>query len=164
VNYDYRKLKPQHFSAVLAGLSVLLAILIVLKLISLAEASVHLEKLTRDATKQSNAEDLQAALEPSKQRADALKKKNMFMPPPPKPQPPMVSGILGEKAFINGKWYKVGQTAAQAKILVIDAASVTIDWQGKEKVLTPMSMPSASKTSQPAAKSPQRPGRKAFRR
>jgi len=163
VNYDYRKLKAQHFSVVLVGLSVLLAVLIVLKLGSLAWASAHLEK-AKDATKQSSAEDLQAALELSKQRAEALKKKNMFMPPPPKPQPPMVSGILGEKAFINGKWYKVGQTAAQAKILVIDAASVTIDWQGKEKVLTPMSMPSASKTSQPAAKSPQRPGRKAFRR
>ena len=73
-----------------------------------------------------------------KEKVEGLKKKNMFMPPPAKPKPPTVTGILGHSALINGKWHKVGETAAGAKIIAIHATEIKIMWEGKEMSLAPI--------------------------
>jgi len=90
----------------------------------------------------------------SKKLADALKQKDLFQPPPPKPQPPQeAQGILGDQALIAGKWYKVGDTVPPgAKVLKIEAAKVTLDWEGKEMVLAPINAASAP----PPAKEPEK--------
>ena len=77
--------------------------------------------------------------------ADALQNKNLFAEPPKPPQPPkQCSAILGDEAFIDGKWVKVGNTVgAGAKIVAIDAAQVKLDWNGKEITLAPIKVASA---------------------
>jgi len=90
----------------------------------------------------------------SKKLADALKQKDLFQPPPPKPQPPKeAQGILGDQALIAGKWYKVGDTVPPgAKVLKIEAAKITLEWEGKEMVLAPINAASAP----PPAKEPEK--------
>jgi hypothetical protein len=74
-----------------------------------------------------------------------LKKNNLFSPPPPWENPvKAVLGILDDEAYINGKWYKVGAKIGDAKIVAIDAASVTTEWEGKKKVFYPVDAESSS--------------------
>ena len=83
-------------------------------------------------------EQISEALAPGRKITEALKAKNMFMPPPPKPQPPTVKGILGQEAFINGQWKKVGDQVGGALIKTILPMKVIIEWEGKELEIIPM--------------------------
>ncbi len=75
----------------------------------------------------------------AKSEADALKKKNLFMPKPPRQNPiKEVMGILGNEALINGKWHKAGAAVGDAKILAVEPTRVRISWNGQEKELAPM--------------------------
>ncbi len=71
--------------------------------------------------------------------AEALKKKNMFAPPAPKPKQPSCSGIFGDMAIFGDKCYKVGENAGGAKILEVGANFVKIEWEGKPVDLWPFS-------------------------
>jgi hypothetical protein len=71
--------------------------------------------------------------------ADALKKKNMFVPQPPKPNPPQCYGIIGSSAIIDGKYYKAGDKFGSAEIVAVGPKDVTILWDGKEMKLVPFS-------------------------
>ena len=64
----------------------------------------------------------------------------MFVPPPPKPQPPNeVKGIFGDQALIGDKWYQVGDTIPPgAKVSAIEATLIKIEWEGKEMILAPI--------------------------
>lgn len=72
--------------------------------------------------------------------AKVLKEKNMFVPPPPKPQPPgAVQAIFGKEALITGKWYKKGDTIPPGAILKeIGATEIVIEWDGDERRLAPI--------------------------
>lgn len=72
--------------------------------------------------------------------AKALKEKNLFVPPPPKPQPPReVRGIFGDRAFINNQWYEEGDTIPPgATLKKINATYVILEWEGKEMKLAPI--------------------------
>ena len=85
---------------------------------------------------------------------ESLKKKNLFVPPPPKPKPPrQCQGIFGDEVLINGKWYKVGDTVPPgAKVLAIEAASVKLEWKGKEIIMAPIKAASSSRPSKSPAK------------
>jgi len=75
----------------------------------------------------------------AKSVADALKKKNLFTPTPPKENPVKeVMGILGSEALINGKWHKAGDSVGDAKILAIEPTKVRVSWNGQEKEFAPM--------------------------
>ena len=98
---------------------------------------------------------------------ESLKKKNIFVPPPPKPKPPrQCQGIFGDEVLINGKWYKVGDTVPSgAKVLAVEAASVKLEWEGKEIILAPIQSATSSGAKPPAKKAPRRtkktnPGKK----
>ncbi|MCK5270964.1 MAG: hypothetical protein KAJ52_00240 [Sedimentisphaerales bacterium] len=98
---------------------------------------------------------------------ESLKKKNIFVPPPPKPKPPkQCQGIFGDQVLINGKWYKVGDTVPPgAKVLAVEAASVKLEWKGKEIILAPIKAATTSGPKPPAKKAPRRtkktnPGKK----
>jgi len=89
---------------------------------------------------------------------ESLKEKNMFVPPPPKPKPPrQCQGIFGDEVLINGKWYKVGDTVPPgAKILTVEAASVKLEWEGREIILAPIQSATSSGAKPPAKKAPRR--------
>jgi hypothetical protein len=51
-----------------------------------------------------------------------------------------VEGILGDTAFINGGWRKVGDEIGGAKVLEITPTYVKVVWEGQEKVFSPFDM------------------------
>lgn len=132
--------------------AVILALLSVTRLASLTASVADLDKTAQaPSPAQTDASQLEKHLAYNKEKADALKKKNMVLPPTPKPSAPTCAGILGDQALINGKWYNVGETAAEAKILAIAAKHVKIEWQGKEMDLEPIKAVSAAPADAPAA-------------
>jgi hypothetical protein len=86
-----------------------------------------------------DSNDVEAPLTQAKSVAEALKKKNLFAPPAPKQNPVQeVSGILGDEALINGKWYKAGSSVGDAKILAVEPTKVKVAWNGQEKEFSPI--------------------------
>jgi hypothetical protein len=49
-----------------------------------------------------------------------------------------VLGIMGQEALINDKWYKVGDSVADARITAIEPTKVRIVWNGQEKEFAPI--------------------------
>jgi len=66
-----------------------------------------------------------------------MKKRNLFAPPGKKPGLPACTGLLGDKAFIDGQWYKAGDTAGGVRIVSVGAKDVTVLLEGVEKKLVP---------------------------
>lgn len=88
---------------------------------------------------QPDANGLHEHIAKSRAIADELTKRNLFAPLPPKPHPvTAVAGILGNEVLIDHKWYKIGDTIADAKVVAIEPTSVLIEWQGTEKEFSPM--------------------------
>ena len=95
---------------------------------------------------------LKQSLGEAKKTADTLKQNNLFVKTPPKQHPvKQVEGILGSEAFIAGKWYKVGDKIADAKIVTISATKVEIEWDGKKTSFSPIGAASSSPPAPPAA-------------
>jgi hypothetical protein len=119
----------------------ILGLLILVRLGSFFATSAKMERLVEEAVAQSKPDpnDTKDYIAKFKEVADELKKKNMFAPPPPKPGWPVsrVEGILGDTAFINGGWRKVGDDIGGAKVLEIKPTYVRVVWEGKEKTLSP---------------------------
>jgi hypothetical protein len=84
---------------------------------------------------ETSKEHLDKSLATQRERVELLKASNAFVPPPPKPSPPGVTGIFGREAFMNGKWVKVGDSVGPAKVLEIHVDRVIIEWEGKNKTL-----------------------------
>ncbi|UCG55821.1 MAG: hypothetical protein JSU70_13230 [Phycisphaerales bacterium] len=148
--------------AVLVGVSVLLAVMVLVKVTSFLATSAKAENMVRMAELRADPspEDMKTHLAGSKAVADGLKKKNLFAPPPPRQNPVQaVIGILGNRALINDKWYEVGDTVGDAKVVAIEATRVKIEWDGREKTFTPIT---SSGESGPGG--PRRPGSRPARR
>ena len=47
-------------------------------------------------------------------------------------------GILGREALIGDKWYKVGDSVGDAKIVAIEPTKVKVVWDGQEKEFSPI--------------------------
>lgn len=138
---DYLKEKKGLVATVLLAVSVISALLIVVKVTGFFVTSARAEGAVKQAIEQGrpDAKNLTAQLDRFKQVAEALKKKNLFAPPPPKQNPiKAVMGIFGDEAFINGKWYKVGAKVGDAKILAIGPDAVTTEWNGQQKTFNPI--------------------------
>jgi hypothetical protein len=86
-----------------------------------------------------DANDLKGSLAQARTFAEQLKKKNLFVRTGP-PQHPVseVLGILGDEALINDKWYKVGDSVGDAKIVAIEPTKVKVAWNGQEKEFSPI--------------------------
>lgn len=140
------KNKNEFTSAVLLGLSAVLAVCILIKVAGFFVTLARAGALVKKAVVQSKFDpnDLDKFLAKSRALADELKKKNLFVPPEPKQHPvKQVSGILGNEALIKGKWYKVGDKIGDAEIVAIEPAQVKIKWDGKEKYFAPIRAASA---------------------
>ena len=139
---DYLEEKKELVLVVLLGISVLFAVLILAKITGFFTASARAEILVKRAVEENNtdANDTKKYFAKYKILADALKKNNLFAPPPPKQHPVKeVLGIFGNEVLINDNWYKVGDKVADAKITAIDPTNVKIVWDGREKVFAPIS-------------------------
>jgi hypothetical protein len=98
-------------------------------------------------------QEIAAKFSALKKRAAEIKSTNYFCPAVKNaPPPPVVSGILGDKALVNGKWCGQGETSGDAVVKTISAAEVVVEWQGKEMKLAPINAPVAPQA--PAAMNP----------
>ncbi len=99
---------------------------------------------------------LKDCLGEAKKVAEAIKQKNLFIKEPPKEHPiKQVDGILGNEAFIAGKWYKAGEKVGDATIMEIRPTFIKVDWDGKTTNLAPIGAAESSRPSPPpTAKEP----------
>ena len=101
--------------------------------------------------------DLEPYLKEARETATSLKEKNLFIKKPPRQHPvKQVDGILGSEALIAGKWYKAGDTIADANIIAVEPTEVRIEWNGQEKTFPPMAATGGEKP--PSAPGSQRGG------
>lgn len=99
-----------------------------------------------------DANSLQQSLKAAKKTADTLKQSNLFVKTPPKENPvKQVDGILGQEAFIAGKWYKVGDKVGDAKIVAIEATKIEVEWDGKKTSFAPIGAANAAPPTPPPA-------------
>jgi len=138
---DYLKDKKELVPTVLLGISVLCVIIIIVKAAGLFRASAKAETVVIRAIEQSKPDpnNMKDQLASSEKIAAALKKNNLFAPPEAKTHPVQaVLGIFGNQVLIKDKWYNIGETIEDAKIVAIGPTSVTIAWDGKEKAFLPI--------------------------
>ena len=144
---DYLKEKKELVATALLAVAVVSAVLIMAKITSSFVASAKAEDAVKQAIEQGkpDAKNVTAQLGEFKKVADALKKQNLFSPPPPRQNPVQaVLGIFGDEALINGKWYKAGDRVAEARIVAVAPTAVTVEWDGKKKVFNPIDSGSSS--------------------
>lgn len=156
MKFDYLKDKKDLVAKVLLGVSAVLVILTLVKAAGFFVASASAKRLVKDAVAQSkpDANDMEKYFAKSRTIAGELKQKNLFAPPPPRQHPvKQVWGIFGDEVLIEGKWYKVGDTVGDAKIVAIEPAQVKIEWEGKEKSFSPFDAKSAAESKKRAEKS-----------
>ncbi|MBN1506739.1 MAG: hypothetical protein JW955_07830 [Sedimentisphaerales bacterium] len=134
---DQRRMEP--LARMLLATAGLLGAIILLELATFVVAGADAEDIVAEAKDSTPGT---AAAAPSMQMrsvVDGLKKSNLFAPPRAKQNPVSeVVGILGDRALINGQWYKVGDHVADATILAIEPTKVRVVWNGQEKEFAPM--------------------------
>ena len=137
---DIIKKREKSISTILLCAAGLMALVSAKKVIAMATASASAESLLQKAVTeykaQAPAED--KYLEETRTAAADLKKKNLFVPPPPKKHPVQaVNGIFGSEILVGDKFYKVGDKIADAEILEIQPTQVKIAWDGNDKWFHP---------------------------
>ncbi len=150
---DYLKEKKELVSVVLLGASAFFAVLILVKVTGFFAASAKAESLVKKAIAQNetDANDMDKYFAKYKVLADALKKNNLFAPPPPKEHPiKEVPGIFGDEVIIGDKLYKLGDKVGDAKIVAIGPTQVTIEWDGNKKTFAPIDSKGPSQPGRPS--------------
>lgn len=148
------KNSKEYISRALFAVSLVLAVLTVGKVLGFAVTSVRTKGMIEEAlTKNGQDEEaVKACIAANRAAADKIKERNMFAEPKAKSKPPTCSAILGSKALINDKWYKVGDKVAGAKIVAIGPKDITILWEEKEKKLFPFAESAKKDSDRPASK------------
>ena len=127
-------------SFVLAGVSALLAVLILAKVAGYFTSSAMARKLIADAVAQSESDPTESEkyFAKTKETAEQFKKSTLFVPPPAKPKQPIKEvQIVGDSVLINGKWHKVGDKVGDAEIVAIESTYIKFTWQDKEFTVSP---------------------------
>jgi Mg-chelatase subunit ChlI len=140
----------------LLAIIVLTGVLTTTKVMGFYTNLTNAENIVKQAVAQSKSDPnvVKTIIAKDNPLVDKLKKNNLFAPPPPRENPvKTVLGILDDEAYINGKWYKVGAKIGDAKIIAIDTASVTTEWDGKKKVFYPVDAESSSSSSSSQSRS-----------
>jgi len=138
---DYLKGKERFARLALLCMAGLLAVLAMAKLWDYHSTSAEARSIVAKAVDQNKTDHdlLKKNLDGFRKIADAIKKKNLFVPPLPKRNPvSAVLGIMGDEALINGKWYKAGDKIGDAKVVAVEPTQVKIEWDGKEKYFAPI--------------------------
>jgi len=149
----------EHIPKVLLTVSLALAVLTVGKVLAFAVTSVRTRGRIEQALSKNgqNDEAIKARVAANRAAADKIKGRNMFAEPKAKPKPPICIAILGSKALINDKWYKVGDEVGGAKISAIGPKEVTILWEEKEKKLFPFAASDRKEQARPVSKNRREP-------
>ncbi len=160
---NYVKNGMWYGSRALLVASVVLVVLTATKVSGFMTSSGRITKTVKTAKAQNghDEETVKNLLAKGREVADELKKKNMFVPPPPKPKPPVCLGIIGSSAIINGKQYKAGDKVGGAEIISVGTKEVVIKWDDKEMKLIPFAVNNATPASKKPAssgKSEKKPG------
>ncbi|MCF7955625.1 MAG: hypothetical protein K9M75_07480 [Phycisphaerae bacterium] len=144
MNIDNLKNKKRHIPKALLYLSGLLALLIGAKVSAFVINSNQIPEnialaLNSPGRSEENIKKYQLKYT---EATDALKKKNLFMPPVAQKQNPIsqVTAVLGDEVCISDKWYKVGDKVSDAQITGITPNEVTILWNETESKLKPFDM------------------------
>jgi hypothetical protein len=149
---DYLKEKKELVSIILLGVSAFLVVLILVKVTGFFTTSARAEDIVKTAIAQNNADanDMDKYFAKYKMLADELKKNNLFVPSPPKQHPVKeVLGIFGNEVLIKDKWYKVGDTVGDAKVVAIGPTEATIEWEGNKKTFAPIDAKGSSQPGGP---------------
>lgn len=148
----------QRVSLVLTAATVLLGASAFAKVAGFYVQRGHIKDVLTMAQSERDPNRVKQCLGEAKKTADTLKEKNLFVKAPPKENPvKQVDGILGQEAFIAGKWYKVGDKIGDAKIVAINATNVKVEWNGKETTFAPIGAATAGPpTPPPAAAEPKK--------
>jgi len=144
---DYIRQQRRLIRPVLLGLSVVTVVLTLAKVRSFFAAATKAQTIVAQAVARGESDPglLHDSLAGSEHIAEDIKRENLFVPPTPRRHPvSAVLGILGSEALIDGRWYKVGDHIADAEIVAIEPTSVTIKWDGREKVFAPLSAVTAT--------------------
>jgi len=155
---DYLKEKKEIVSIGLLGVSAVFGIVILFEVggyfLAPARAASLVEKFIKNS--EPDANDVKEQFDKFRTIANDLKRKNLFVPPVPKRHPvSVVLGIFGSEALINGKWYKTGDKVGDAKVVAVEPTRVRIEWEGNEKIFSPIMGGSSSASEGPR---PSRPG------
>ncbi len=132
--------RVEPLARILLAVAVLLGALMLLKVAGFLVTS---SKVTGAAVRTggggTDANGLKESLAQARTSAEQLKKTNLFVKPAPKQHPVSeVLGILGAEALIGDKWYKVGDSVGDAKIIAIEPTKVKVAWDGQEKEFAPI--------------------------
>jgi hypothetical protein len=140
VNMKLHRDKAKPLTKILCAVAVLLGALILLKVAGFFVSTSQARVLEGQAdAAHAGLDDVKKLLAETKTAAEELKKKNLFVQATPKQFPVSdVLGIMGHEALINGKWYKVGDSVAEARIAAIEPTKVKIVWNGQEKEFSPI--------------------------
>lgn len=134
---EFIKAGQKHIALAMFGFSAVLAVIMVSRVAACKIGQTRIPAAIKSAAEKGTLDDesVKKNLIRFTKCANELKKKNMFTSPPPKPKPPRCTGIIGDRAIINGKSYKVGEKVAGAEIVSIGTKNITILWEGAEKTL-----------------------------
>ena len=155
---DFFQYKREFVPMLLLAIAVLSGILIVAKATGLFIASARAQRIVKQAATWSQPDPnvVESQVARSKLIAEDLKENNLFWPSPKGHPVKAVLGILGDEAYIDGNWYKVGSMIRDAKIIAIDANSVTAEWKGNKQVFRPIDTDGSSASGGPVS-GPDRP-------
>jgi hypothetical protein len=138
---DSIKDKKKAFSVALLAVSLILILLMAVKLHGFVVVSARAGSLVKKAKSRSGADsnDVSKRLAEGKAIASELKRRNLFAPASPKENPvKQVTGIFGELAFINSRWYGENQNIGDAKVVDIEPTRVKVEWDGRESFFQPI--------------------------
>jgi len=138
---DYLKGREHLVKYVLFGVAGLSALLMLVKVVDYFASPAKAQGIVEDVVSQGepNEAAVREKLGGLRQIADALKKSNLFVPPPPRQHPVnAVLGIMGDEALIGDKWYKAGDKIGDARIVAVEPTQVKIEWDGNTKYFAPL--------------------------
>lgn len=143
---DYLRNKDLPVAYALLGLSAVFVVISLAKVADLFITSAKAKEIAQRAVARSEPAEnrVSEALAEARKLAEELRRRNVFVPPPPRRHPvTAVIGIMGDEALINGRWYKAGDRIADAKIVAVEPTQVKIEWDGRVKTFAPITSASA---------------------
>lgn len=149
--------KTDSLTRVFLAVAVLLGALVFLKIGFFVSSSNAMMAAAQADSSKTGAEDVKKLMAQTKAAADEIKKKNLFVPAAARQNPVSeVIGILGREALIGDKWYKVGDSVGDAKIVAIEPTKVKVAWDGREQEYSPIGATGAGGRGGPASGLPGR--------
>jgi len=158
MNSELHQNRTDFYTHGLLAVALLLGALILLRVAGFVTASSQARAMAaRVDPNGPGVGDVDELLAPARTCAEELKRKNLFVVTPPRQNPVReVLGILGDEVLINDRWYKVGDSVEDAKIVAIDPTKVRIVWEGQEQEFSPIA--SSGGGGQSERSGPSRPG------